>query len=242
LTKSPKLEHGHSPEQVAQRIRSGPRASYLRDLVYGGIDGGVTTFAVVAGVVGADLSSRIILILGTANLLADGFSMAAANFTSLRTEIDEYNKLRDMEQRHIELEPDGEREEIRQIYENKGFKGQLLETAVETITKDPQRWIETMMTEEHGHSRPLRTPLKSALATFAAFVICGSVPLIPFVIGMPASILTACVVTGLTFFAIGSLRSLWSVYSLWKTGAETAAIGLGAAGVAYLVGKLLTQL
>lgn len=238
---SPELEHGHSPAQVAERLKSGPRASYLRDLVYGGIDGGVTTFAIVAGVVGAELSPRIILILGTANLLADGFSMAAANFTSLRTEIDEYNKLREMEQRHIEQEPDGEREEIRRIYQNKGFKGQLLEKAVDTITKDSQSWIETMMTEEHGQSRPLRTPLKSAFATFSAFVVCGSIPLIPFIIGLPASILTATVITGLTFFAIGSLRSRWSVKSFWKTGSETMVIGLGAAGVAYLVGRLLAQ-
>ena len=74
-----KLEHSHQPEDIASRLASGPTASYLRDWIYGGIDGAVTTFAIVAGSVGANLSAKIILILGMANLLADGFSMAAAN-------------------------------------------------------------------------------------------------------------------------------------------------------------------
>ncbi|MGV1015589.1 MAG: VIT1/CCC1 transporter family protein, partial [Methyloceanibacter sp.] len=73
-----RLEHGHHPREIAKRLKTGPKASYLRDWVYGGIDGTVTTFAIMAGVVGASLSAGVVLILGVANLLADGFSMAAA--------------------------------------------------------------------------------------------------------------------------------------------------------------------
>src|SRR3954454_13682582 len=73
------MEHDHSPEAISRRLAGNPRQNYLRDWVYGGIDGAVTTFAVVAGVVGAGLSARTVLILGAANLLADGFSMAASN-------------------------------------------------------------------------------------------------------------------------------------------------------------------
>ena len=128
------LEHGHSQEQIRARLARGPRVSYLRDLVFGGIDGAVTTFAIVAGVVGADLSPRIVLILGAANLLADGFSMAAANYSSTRTEVDEYAHLRAMEERHIETTPDGEREEVRQILHAQGFDGDTLRQAVKLIT------------------------------------------------------------------------------------------------------------
>jgi hypothetical protein len=84
------LEHGHNPHDVAKRLKQGPHVSYLRDWIYGGIDGTVTTFAVVAGVVGADLSTKVLLILGAANLFADGFSMAAANFTGTKAEMEEY--------------------------------------------------------------------------------------------------------------------------------------------------------
>lgn len=236
------FEHGHEPHEIATRLSEGPRTSYLRDWVYGGIDGAVTTFAVVAGVVGADLSTRVLLILGAANLLADGLSMAAANFSSTRTEIEEYRQLRAMEERHVDLAPDGEREEIRQIFAAKGFDGQALEAAVEVITAEKERWIDTMMTEEHGLPPVLRSPLKSGVATFFAFFVCGLVPLLPFVFGMPASVPASAAMTGLTFFLIGSLRSRWSLAPWWKAGLETFAIGMVAAAVAYLVGDFLQDL
>src|SRR4030042_4886967 len=144
------LEHDHRPSEIAKRLKDGPRVSYLRDWVYGGIDGTVTTFAVVAGVVGAELSTKTLLILGAANLFADGFSMAAANFSGTRAEIEEYEQVRRMEERHVELAPEGEREEIRQIFQAKGFSGEALDTAVAVITGTRDRWIDTMMTEEHG--------------------------------------------------------------------------------------------
>ena len=88
------MEHGHSREAIARRLARPPSVSYLRDWVYGGIDGAVTTFAIVAGVVGADLSNRVVLILGLANVVADGFSMAASNFSGTRTELEEKAHLR----------------------------------------------------------------------------------------------------------------------------------------------------
>lgn len=236
------LEHGHSRDQIRTRLARGPRVSYLRDMVFGGIDGAVTTFAVAAGVVGADLSPRIVLILGAANLLADGFSMAAANYSANRTEIDEYAQLRAMEERHIAIVPDGEREEVRQILLAKGFDGVGLNRAVDLITADRERWIDVMMADEHGLQPVLRSPILAALATFGAFVTCGSIPLVPFLLGLEASIVSSTLMTGLTFFAIGSLRSQWSPLSWWRAGVNTAAIGMAAATVAYLVGNLLARL
>ena len=109
--------------EIAKRLEKGPKASYLRDWVYGGIDGTVTTFAIMAGVVGADLSAGVVIILGIANLLADGFSMAAANYSGTKTEIEEYEQVRRMEERHVDLAPEGEREEIRQIFRGQGLRG-----------------------------------------------------------------------------------------------------------------------
>lgn len=234
-------EHGHRRDEIRRRLRSGPTPSYLRDWVYGGIDGAVTTFAIVAGVVGASLPGRVILILGAANLLADGFSMAAANYSSTRTEIDEYKHIRNMEERHVDHFPEGEKEEVRQLLAAKGFKGEDLERAVEIITSDRQRWIEMMMSEEHGLPPVRRAAWKSAAATFTAFLVCGSVPLLPFVLGLPATFWASTILTGLTFFAIGSVRSQWSPSPFWRTGLETTVIGLVAAAVAYGVGHLLAK-
>jgi len=236
------LEHGHHPREIAKRLAAGPRVSYIRDWVYGGIDGTVTTFAVVAGVVGADLSTKALLILGAANLFADGFSMAAANFSGTKAEIEEYEVVRRMEERHVEFAPDGEREEIRQIFRAKGFKGEALESAVNVITEKRERWIETMMTEEHGLPPISRSPGRAALTTFLAFLACGSIPLVPFVLGLPATVEASTVMTGLTFFSIGSMRSRWSPAPWWRAGLETFAIGISAAAMAYVVGLILSRL
>jgi len=236
------LEHGHHPREIAKRLAAGPRVSYIRDWVYGGIDGTVTTFAVVAGVVGADLSTKALLILGAANLFADGFSMAAANFSGTKAEIEEYEVVRRMEERHVEFAPDGEREEIRQIFRAKGFEGEALESAVNVITDKRDRWIETMMTEEHGLPPISRSPGRAALTTFLAFLACGSIPLVPFVLGLPATVEASTLMTGLTFFSIGSMRSRWSPAPWWRAGLETFAIGISAAAMAYVVGLILSRL
>jgi vacuolar iron transporter family protein len=237
-----KTEHDHSTEAIEKRLSDGPKINYLRDWVYGGIDGAVTTFAVVAGSVGADLPTRVVLILGMANLIGDGFSMAAANFSGTRTEIDDYERLKEMEERHIELYPDGERQEIRQIYRNKGYEGDSLETLVRLITSRRKPWVDTMLTEEHGLALIMRSPLKAALSTFAAFVLCGFVPLLPFVFGLPDASITATVITAMVFFGIGSFKSHWSTYSWWRSGSETLIIGMVAALLAYLVGRVLEVL
>jgi len=90
---------------------------YLAEFVYGGIDGSVTTFAVVAGAAGAELSTNIVLILGFANLIADGFSMSVGNYLSAKSEIDNYRKHKKIEYWEVDNLPDQEKEEIREIYE-----------------------------------------------------------------------------------------------------------------------------
>ena len=115
------LEHSHTREAIRERLARGPRNNYLRDWIYGGIDGAVTTFAIVAGVVGADLATTVVLVLGFANLLADGFAMAASNYIGTKAERDDYDRVLDIERKHIALVPEGEREEIRQIFASKGF-------------------------------------------------------------------------------------------------------------------------
>lgn len=236
------LEHGHSRDEIAARLADGPRVSYLRDWVYGGIDGAVTTFAIVAGVEGADLSSNTLLILGAANLLADGFSMAAGNYSATKAERDDVRRLERMEGRHIDLAPEGEREEIRQIFASKGFTGEDLERAVEIITSSRSRWIATMLAEEHGVALQQRSATRAALATFVAFALCGAVPLIPFVLGLEGGLTLAVIMTGLVFFAIGSIKSRWSPASWLASGLETLLIGMAAAAMAYGVGYGLKQL
>lgn len=234
------IEHGHAPDAIAKRLEKGPQANYLQDWVFGGIDGAVTTFAIVAGVAGAALSTNVILILGLANLLADGFSMAAGNFSGVKAERDDYERLRQMELRHIAVTPEGEREEVRQIFAAKGFGGDDLERAVEITTSCQERWVRLMLEEEHGAPKVARSPVHAGLVTFVAFFLCGAVPLIPFLFGGAANaLLIATIMTGGVFFGIGALKAKWSTAPWWRSGIETLAIGMLAAGIAFGVGVLL---
>lgn len=237
----PELEHEHSSEAIAERISS-VKHNYVRDWIYGGIDGAVTTFAVVSGVAGAELAPLIVLILGFANLVADGFSMAASNFLGTRAEIEDYARLKKIEYRHIRLYPEGEREEVRQIYRDKGFEGEELEKAVELITADKDRWVQTMLTEEYGLPTEIRSPWKAALSTFTAFIICGLIPLLPYLFGMKNSFNISSALTGATFFIIGSIKSRWSTASWLRSGLETFFVGALAAVLAYAVGVLLKDI
>lgn len=236
------MEHEHTIEAIGNRLSAGPRHNYLRDWIYGGIDGSVTTFAVVTGVVGAQLSPIIIVIMGFANLLADGFSMAASNFLGTKAEHDDIQRLEAIEHRHIELAPEGEREEVRQIFARKGFAGTDLDRVVELITSDRQRWVQTMLTDEYGLPQAARSPWLAAVSTFSAFLVCGLAPLLPFLLGMKSAMVVSTFLTGAVFFLIGSVKSRWSSASWWRSGLSTLLVGGIAAALAYVVGVLLKSL
>ena len=242
------LKQTHTADAVAARL-AGPSAdSYLRDFVYGAIDGAVTTFAVVSGVAGADLSAGIVLILGAANLVGDGFSMAASNYLGTRAERQQRDHARRVEEREIEAYPDGEREEVRQILATKGFEGELLEQAVDVMTADRTRWVDLMLQEELGLSLGGTNPLRAAGTTFLAFVLVGLIPLVPFIgqelglLGDRGIFALSAVLTGVAFFGVGAAKARFVERNAILSGLETLAVGGAAAGLAYLVGLALKSI
>jgi VIT1/CCC1 family predicted Fe2+/Mn2+ transporter len=236
------MEHEHSPTAIRERLSTGTKHNYLRDWIYGGVDGAVTTFAVVSGVAGARLSTSIILVMGFANLLADGFSMAASNFLGTRAEHEDLLRLEEVEHRHIDLEPEGEREEVRQIFQQKGFTGADLERIVELVTANRERWVRTMLSEEYGLPRSVRSAWIAAFSTFTAFVICGLVPLLPYLFSFESSLKTSVVMTAVVFFVIGAVKSRWSTASWVRSGISTLLVGGVAAALAYVAGLVLKDL
>jgi VIT1/CCC1 family predicted Fe2+/Mn2+ transporter len=221
--------------------------SYLGEFVYGGIDGSVTTFAVVAGSVGANLDSSIILILGFANLIADGFSMSIGAYLASKSEQDNFEKHERVEYWEVENMPEAEREEIREIYKAKGFEGELLEKVVDTITADKDRWVDTMMKEELYMIKEKRSPFLVGLVTYVAFLIIGLIPLSlyvwDFIIGYGGNLfLSTCIFTSLGFGLVGWLKTYVTETPKWKGILETIFLGALAAGLAYGVGDLLEKL
>ena len=231
-------DHGHSSEEIRARLDALRGSGHLRDAIYGGIDGSVTTFAIVAGVAGAGLSPFVIVALGLANVLADGFSMAAGNYSGTKAELDNARRLRQIEEDHLRRFPEGEKRELREILRNKGLSGDTLEAATEEISRDRERWIALMMEGEYGVGELEPHPMRAALVTFVAFLVAGMIPLLPFIFSVPNAFGVSAFLTFAVFFVIGAAKSRWSLASWWKSGGETLLIGGIAAGIAYFVGTL----
>lgn len=236
------LEREHTPRAIRERIAGAGDHSYLRDGVLGGIDGAVTTFAVVCGVVGGQLPGAIVVLMGLANLLADGLSMAVGNYEGTRSQRGLVERARRIEQHHIEHVPDREVEEVREIFRRKGFEGQILEDIAEVITSNRELWLDTMVTEEWGLPLEGPDPLRAGLVTFGAFCLAGLVPLAPYLFapsGGAETFVVSVSVTCLTFFVIGVAKGHLTSVSRWRTGLSTLLIGSLAAASAFGVGYLL---
>ncbi|MBI4440418.1 VIT1/CCC1 transporter family protein [Candidatus Woesearchaeota archaeon] len=241
-----KAKAAHSENSIKKHLEQHKRGGrYIGDLVYGALDGIITTFAVVSGVAGASLSSAIVLILGFANLFGDGISMAIGNYLSTKSESEFYKRERSREEWEVENYPKGEIAEVRAIYSKKGFRGKQLEQMVKLVTSNRKVWIDTMMSEELGLIEETKTPLRGASSTFFAFVVAGFTPLIPFVlsIAFPSFLAYAfaasIVLTFVVLYVVGAFRSYVTHIKWWKSGLEMLIVGSLAAGVAYMVGFAL---
>ncbi len=231
-------EHGHSPEEIAARLDAQIDSTRLRDAIFGGIDGTVTTFAIVAGVQGAGLSTGIVVALGLANVLADGFSMAAGNYAGTKAIADDRRRLWAVEERHIRKNRQGELDELDQILARKGLRGDVRKDAGAMISEDQDQWITMMLSEEYGLPATDPRPIRAALVIFGAFVAAGLLPLLPYLIGLGAAFSWSIGIAGLTFFGIGAIKARWSLASWWRSGLETLLIGGTAATLAFGVGRL----
>ena len=224
---------------------------HFDDFIYGSIDGAVTTFAIIAGVVGASLSPGIILILGFANLFADGFSMAAANYQASKARNQFIEMKRKQEEWEIDNLAEQEKEEIREIYKKKGFKDELLEEVVRIITSRRKVWVDTMMKEELGLIEDKKNPLESSVSTFIGFNLIGLIPLIPFMIFIFMKIdanseafVYSTISVMASFFLVGMIKGKIVKKPKIRSGFYTLVIGGIASLVAYYVGyglKILIQ-
>jgi predicted membrane protein (TIGR00267 family) len=217
------------------------RASSLSDVILGGQDGLVNVLGVVLGVAAATSDPRIVLVAGLAATFAESVSMGAVAYTSTLADADYYESEREREYRHIREVPRLERSEVAEIYARKGFRGELLERIVDTITDNRDVWVAVMMAEEHRLTPTDRTHAwRAAIIVGAAAVIGSLIPLVPFAfLPVGGSILASISVTALTLFGVGAYKARQTVGRPWKSGLEMAAIGVLSALVGYAVGALL---
>ncbi len=220
---------------------------YLKDVVYGSIDGIITTFAVVSGVVGASLSYGVIVVLGLANLLADGISMAVGNYLSTKSEIERINQKRKEFHDMVRKNPSFEKEKLIEIFKDKGFSDEVIKHLVEEITLNKEGWEKLMLSEYYGNYQKIN-PKNTAFATFVAFVVAGSIPLLAFIFAYAFEFFKeyalplAIVLTGFSLFMVGTLKASITKKHPIRSGIETLLVGGIAALVAFFVGYFLKGL
>lgn len=224
------------------------QGTLVKSFVYGGLDGTVTTFAVVAGVAGADLATSVVLILGVANLIADGISMACGDYLGTRAENDYIDNRREGELWKARNAAEQEKRDMVELYMEKGISEPDSKTVVNIVSKYEKSWVDIMMVEKLGLVENTESPIKSALVTFGSFVLFGSIPVliyaiakfIPFV--AEHTFFTASVLTGVTLFILGTLKVVFTKQSWYRAGTEMLVLGGLAATSAYMIGVWLGRL
>jgi len=218
---------------------------YIKSMVYGGLDGIVTTFAVVAGVNGASLPAGVVLILGFANLVADGLSMAIGDYLSSKSEREYQKAERAREQWEVDNYPEGEKKELQELYEAKGVPADDARQMVETVARHPKAWVDIMMVEELGILPDEASPLKNALTTFVSFGFFGFIPLVATILARSVPFLAAntfvasSALVGVTLFTLGAAKTKVTGRPWLGSGLETLVVGGITAAAAWGVGKLL---
>ncbi len=246
--------HLHDPAAVAAALtaRTDERPSlmgtYIKSIVYGGLDGIITTFAVVSGVAGAQLGASIILILGIANLLADGFSMGTGDYLSTKSEREFYHKEAKRQAWEIDNFAEGQKAELMALYLQGGYTQEEAQQLVAIQSANKARWVHTMMVEELNMLEDDGSPIYNAIATFLAFIVAGSMPLAVYVIGLvtPIATDTAFIISilsaGVALFLLGAAKVYVTHLNAIRSGMEMLLVGGFAAVVAYVVGALLKNI
>lgn len=214
--------------------------SWIRDATFGANDGLVSILTLLAGVSGASVSGNTVLIAGLAGLVAGAISMGVGAYVSAKAYRSYYRAEMRKEVEEMREKPDVEREEIREIYRDRGFEGELLEQVVDKITSDPRTWLKVMMSEELGLSPQFGRPLSAAGVVFVAFLIGGIIPVVPFFFwDGTGALFTAFGATAVALMVAGSVRTRYTGERPVIAGLELIAMAALGFGVAHLIGRLV---
>lgn len=231
----------------ARHEHNGNGGHVLSEIILGGQDGLVNTLGVILGLAAASSDFRIVVAGGLAGSIAEAVSMGAVGYTSKLAERDYYISEKRREEYEIENMPLEEEQEIREIYEKKGFKGDLLESVVKVLTADRRVWLETMMQQELNLNPVAEgQPAKSAILIGMSAFLGSMIPILPFLIfyfskisfpgAVNSAIYLALLVSALALFVVGAIKSKLTVGKWYRSGLQMLFIGIFSALIGYLIG------
>lgn len=217
-----------------------PGGRSVRDLVFGANDGLVAAFAVVSGVHGALVSTRIVLLAGLAELIGGTLAMGLGAFLASKSEREFILAERAREEYEVQHFPDEERREVRAIFEAKGFRGDALDAILRQVTADPKFWVDTMMSEELGlGTTPSGSPLRSGIVTGLSYALGAAFPVLPY--ALPVAVSSAFAVsvalTLAALFGAGATKTLITGRPWLRSGLESLFIGALAGAATFMAGR-----
>lgn len=225
----------------AERWHSQGYGGSLRAAVFGVNDGLVSNFGLVMGVAGTNAEPRFVLLAGVAGLLAGAFSMAAGEYISVRSQRELYEQQMALEAQELESSPEEEHEELALIYQAKGIPRDQANELASQILSNPNTAIETLAREELGlDPDSLGSPWTAALSSFVAFAIGAVIPVLPYLLMRSSGALpVSATLCGLSLFVVGAVLSIFTGRNMAYSGLRMVSIGALAAGVTFIIGKLL---
>ncbi|KAF3299190.1 MULTISPECIES: VIT1/CCC1 transporter family protein [Lactobacillales] len=229
----------------ANRFNFRMNSDYVKSMVYGGLDGIITTFAVVSGVTGGALDFQIVIILGFSNLLADGLSMAVGDYLSSKSENEFITKEIEQHQSNFNYDFQSELNDFKEYYINKGLTETDASSISETLAKYPKVIEQERINMIFGTAETEAHPINNALVTFLSFILYGFIPLIAYVFAssstflMENTFIVASILTGLTLFILGAIKSKLTLTNWVRSGMEMLLVGGATALIAYMIGFIL---
>jgi len=200
----------------------------------------VNVLGLVLGLTAAASETRTIVIGGLAALLAESVAMAGVIYTSAGAERDYYEAQLEKERREVREMPDAEREEVRQIFKERGLSGELLDRVVAQTTADPERWVDVMMRDELHLEKPEAAGVTRAALVGLSCAVGSAIPIVPY-LALPAgtAAIVAAVVSAAVLFGVGVYKAVTLVGRWWASGLQMLVIGMVSAFAGYAIGVLL---
>jgi VIT1/CCC1 family predicted Fe2+/Mn2+ transporter len=227
---------------------------YIKSIVFGGLDGIITTFAVVAGAAGGGFGPDVVIVMGISSLLADALSMGVGDALSSKAEAEVAKRERDREKWELENFKEGEISEMVEIYKGKGMAEEDAELVMRVCAKYEDLFVDMMLVDELGINPPddddSWTPfVKEGFVTFCSFCLFGFFPLAAYCIVGTASedvdsralFIISCVITCVMLFALGAIKSTVTTRSWWISGLEVLALGSFVALIAFGIGVFIDE-
>ncbi|HKQ62887.1 MAG TPA: VIT1/CCC1 transporter family protein [Candidatus Polarisedimenticolaceae bacterium] len=210
---------------------------FLRNVVYGFNDGLTANFGLVAGVIGADVPARVVLLSGVAGMIADALSMGASGYLAAKSEQEVYANEREMERDEILLMPELEQEELALAYQARGVARDQAQLMAQEVLRDPERALAEQVREELGIAEAHFTPLREGWITGAATAVGAFIPVLPFLaFHGPLAVWTSFALAMAAHFGVGAARTFFTGRPMLKSGIDMLVVGFGVALVGYLVG------